>query len=271
MIHCSSDGFFVDRRRDRANLTVQYTRGVPRYGYKFCTQRPLGSRFVKSSGKQRIRRYFHHKLDADESSPTDAFVTVDQRLEQLNVAVREQPHSFDAWKDLIDYQMYLFKTDGQGEKFKALYSKQLAIVDRALELNANRLQYRLLKLNIRSRSHLFDHDLLLTEWSQLIKDCLKSSDDRTVNESWFSYVQFLLNRVESFSIEKLNEVFTQYFSTYSYHLQTRSEKEGRFLSNHMIGRLKKETLFSFFFSMPKKLSGRTPRFAEGKKTNSLSH
>ena len=187
------------------------------------------------SGRQRIRRYFHQKLENDESASTEAFVTVDQRLEQLNVLVREQPHSFDAWKDLIDYQTYLFKTNGQAEKFKALYSKQLAIVDRALELNGNRLQYRLLKLNIRSRSHLFDHELLLGEWSQLIKDCLKSSDDRTVNETWFSYVQFLLSRVESFSVEKLNDVFTQYFATYTYHRQTRSEKERRFLSNHMIG------------------------------------
>jgi hypothetical protein len=139
---------------------------------------------------------------------------------------------------LIDYQFYLFKTNGQQEKLTALYNKQLSIIDRALELNSNRLQYRLLRLNIRTYSHLFDHDTLLNEWLILIKDCQKSSDDRTINETWFSYIQFLLNRIEVFSIEKLNDIFIQYFSTYTYHIQTRSEKDRRFLLNHMIGKRK---------------------------------
>ncbi|CAF1215188.1 unnamed protein product [Rotaria sordida] len=231
----NDDVFYIDRRRDRANITVQYTHGVPRYGAKFCNQRPLGSRIIKPSRKQRIIRYFHHKLEDIDNQPSDSLVTVDNRLEQLNITVREQPHSFDAWKELIDYQFYLFKTNGQQEKLTALYKKQLSIVDRALELNSNRLQYRLLKLNIRTRSHLFDHDTLLNEWTILIKDCQKSSDDRTINETWFSYIQFILNRIEVFSIDKLNDIFIQYFSTYAYHIQTRSEKERRFLLNHMIG------------------------------------
>ncbi|CAF0939133.1 unnamed protein product [Rotaria sordida] len=230
----NDDVFYIDRRRDRANITVQYTHGVPRYGAKFCNQRPLGSRIIKPSRKQRIIRYFHHKLEDIDNQSSDSLVTVDNRLEQLNITVREQPHSFDAWKELIDYQFYLFKTNGQQEKLTALYKKQLSIVDRALELNSNRLQYRLLKLNIRTRSHLFDHDTLLNEWTILIKDCQKSSDDRTINETWFSYIQFILNRIEVFSIDKLNDIFIQYFSTYAYHIQTRSEKERRFLLNHMI-------------------------------------
>ncbi len=231
-----SEIFYIDRRRDRANITVQYTTGIPRYGNKFCNQRPLGSRITKSFRKQRIIRYFHHKTEDNDTRPSDSFVTVDNRLEQLNIAVREQPHSFDVWKELIDYQFYLFKTNGQQEKLTALYNKQLSIIDRAIELNSNRLQYRLLRLNIRTHSHLFDHDILLNEWKILIKDCQKSSDDRTINETWFSYIQFLLNRIEVFSIEKLNEIFVQYFSTYTYHIQTRSEKERRFLLNHMIGK-----------------------------------
>lgn len=230
-----SNVFYTDRRRDRANITVPYTSGVPRYGTKFCNQRPLGSRITKPR-KQRLIRYFHHKSDETDDRPIDAFVKVDSRLEQLNATVREQPHSFDAWKELIDYQFYLFKTNGQQEKLNALYNKQLSIVDRALELNANRLQYRLLRLKIRTYSHLFNPDLLLTEWTTLIKDSLKSSDDRTINETWFSYIQFILNRIEIFSIDKLNEIFTQYFSTYAYHMQTRSDKDKRFLLNHMIGK-----------------------------------
>ena len=230
-----SDLFYIDRRRDRANITVQYTHGIPRYGTKFCSQRPIGSRIVKSSSKKRISRYFHHKIEDSDTRSVDSFITVDQRLEQLNIAVREQPHSFEAWKELIEYQVYLFKTNGQQEKLNSLYNKQLSIIDRALELNSNRLQYRLLRLNIRTQSHLFDHDILLNEWSTLIKDCQKSSDERTINETWFSYIKFLLNRIEVFSIEKLNEIFTQYFSTYTYHIQTRSEKQRKVLINHMIG------------------------------------
>jgi hypothetical protein len=229
--------FYIDRRRDRANITVQYTHGIPRYGTKFCNQHPLGSRITKFR-KQRIIRYFHHKIEDTDNRPLDSFVTVDNRLEQLNITVREQPHSFDAWKELIDYQFYLFKTNGQQEKLTALYNKQLAIIDRAIELNSNRLQYRLLKLNIRTQSHLFNHDVLLNEWLILIKDCQKSSDDRTINETWFSYIQFLLNRIEIFSIEKLNDIFNQYFTTYTYHIQTRSEKDRRFLLNRMIGMIK---------------------------------
>ncbi|CAF4509638.1 unnamed protein product [Rotaria sp. Silwood1] len=229
-----NDVFYIDRRRDRANITVQYTHGIPRYGAKFCNQRPLGSRITKPSRKQRIVRYFHHKTEDIDNRLPDSFVTVDNHLEQLNITVREQPHSFDAWKELIDYQFYLFKTNGQQEKLTALYNKQLSIVDRALELNSNRLQYRLLKLNIRTYSHLFSHDILLNEWAVLIKDCQKSSDDRTINEAWFSYIQFVLNRIEVFSIDKLNDIFIQYFSTYAYHIQTRSGKERRFLLNHMI-------------------------------------
>lgn len=163
-------------------------------------------------------------------------MTVDNRLEQLNISVREHPHSFDGWKELIDYQYYLFKTNGEQDKLNALYTKQLSIIDRALEINSNRLQYRLLKLNIQTNSHLFNHDKLLNEWLILIKDCLKSSDDKTINETWFSYIQFLLNRIELFSIEKLYDSFKQYFSTYNYHMQTRSEKERKFLLNHMIGK-----------------------------------
>jgi hypothetical protein len=195
----------------------------------------LGSRITKPSRKQRIIRYFHQKTEDTENRPLDSFVNVDNRLEQLNIAIREQPHSFDIWKELIDYQFYLFKTNGEQDKLTALYTKQLSIIDRALELNSNRLQYRLLRLNIRTQSHLFDHDILLNEWLGLIKDCQKSSDDRTINETWFSYIQFLLNRIEVFSIDKLNEIFIQYFSTYTYHMQTRSEKDQRFLLNHMIG------------------------------------
>ncbi|CAF3335311.1 unnamed protein product [Rotaria sp. Silwood1] len=233
-----NDVFYIDRRRDRANITVQYTHGIPRYGVKFCNQRPLGSRITKPSRKQRIVRYFHHKTEDIDNRLPDSFVTVDNHLEQLNITVREQPHSFDAWKELIDYQFYLFKTNGQQEKLTALYNKQLSIVDRALELNSNRLQYRLLKLNIRTHSHLFSHDILLNEWTVLIKDCQKSSDDRTINEAWFSYIQFVLNRIEVFSIDKLNDIFIQYFSTYAYHIQTRSGKERRFLLNHMIGMMR---------------------------------
>ncbi|CAF3784015.1 unnamed protein product [Rotaria socialis] len=230
----TKDGvFYIDRRRDRANTTVQYTHGVPRYGAKFCNQRPLGSKFTKFR-KQRLVRYFHHKTEDTDNRPPDSFVTIDDHLKQLNITVREQPQSFDAWKELIDYQFYLFKTNGQEEKLTALYNKQLSIVDRALELNDSRLQYRLLKLNIRSRSNLFNHDILLNEWLLLIKDCQKSSDDRTINETWFSYIQFILNRIEIFSIDKLNEMFTQYFSTYAYHIQTRSEKDRKHLLNHMI-------------------------------------
>ncbi len=195
----------------------------------------MGSRITKPSRKQRIIRYFHQKTEDTENRPLDSFVNVDNRLEQLNIAIREQPHSFDIWKELIDYQFYLFKTNGEQDKLTALYTKQLSIIDRALELNSNRLQYRLLRLNIRTQSHLFDHDILLNEWLGLIKDCQKSSDDRTINETWFSYIQFLLNRIEVFSIDKLNEIFIQYFSTYTYHMQTRSEKDQRFLLNHMIG------------------------------------
>jgi hypothetical protein len=195
----------------------------------------LGSRITKLSRKQRIIRYFHHKIEDTDNRPLDSFVTVDNRLEQLNIAIREQPHSFDVWKELIDYQFYLFKTNGQQERLTALYNKQLSIIDRAIELNSNRLQYRLLRLNIRTSSHLFDHDLLLNEWLILIKDCQKSSDDRTINETWFSYIQFVLNRIELFSIDKLNDIFIQYFSTYTYHIQTRSEKDRKFLLNHMIG------------------------------------
>ncbi|CAF0964323.1 unnamed protein product [Adineta steineri] len=230
----NNEVFYLDRRRDRANITVQYTTGIPRYGTKFCNQRPLGSRITKSSRKQRIIRYFHQKTEDTENRLPDNFITVDNRLEQLNITVREQPQSFEAWKELIDYQLYLFKTNGQQDKLTALYNKQLAIVDRALEVNSNRLQYRLLKLNIRTYSHLFDHEILLNEWKILIKDCQKSSDNRTINETWFSYIQFLLNRIEVFSIEKLNDEFIQYFSTYAYHMQTRSEKERRFLLSHMI-------------------------------------
>jgi len=240
-----SEIFYIDRRRDRANITVQYTSGIPRYGNKFCNQRPLGSRITKSFRKQRIIRYFHHKTEDSDTRPSDSFVTVDNRLEQLNIAVREQPHSFDVWKELIDYQFYLFKTNGQQEKLTALYNKQLSIIDRAIELNSNRLQYRLLRLNIRTSSHLFDHDLLLNEWLILIKDCQKSSDDRTINETWFSYIQFILNRIELFSIDKLNDIFIQYFSTYTYHIQTRSEKDRKFLLNHMIGMT---SFYSIFFS-----------------------
>lgn len=195
----------------------------------------MGSRITKPSRKQRIIRYFHQKTEDTENRSLDSFVNVDNRLEQLNIAIREQPHSFDVWKELIDYQFYLFKTNGEQDKLTALYTKQLSIIDRALELNSNRLQYRLLQLNIRTQSHLFDHDILLNEWLGLIKDCQKSSDDRTINETWFSYIQFLLNRIEVFSIDKLNEIFIQYFSTYTYHMQTRSEKDQRFLLNHMIG------------------------------------
>ena len=225
----------MDRRRDRANITVQYTAGVPRYGTVFCKQRPLGGRVNKPFRKQRVVRYFHHRVETNESSSIDAFATVDDRLEQLNTAVREQPHAFDAWRDLVDYQYYLFKPNGRQDKLKGMYNKQFAIVDRALDLNANRLQYRLLKLHTRTDSHLVDHETLLNEWSALIKDCLKSSDDRTINDAWFAYVQFLTNRIELFSIEKLTDAFLQYFSTYTYHIQTRSDKERRFLSNHMIG------------------------------------
>jgi hypothetical protein len=231
----SSDKFFVDRRRDRANLTVQYTHGVPRYGFKFCNQTPLGAKFSGVSRRKRVQRYFHHRLDDIDHSKTDGFVTIDDRLEKLNVIVREQPHSFDAWRDLIDYQVYLFKTHGQNDKLNALYNKQLSIVDRALEVNSHRLQYRLLKLNIRTRSLLFDHELLLNDWLTLVKDCQKSSDNRTINDTWFAYIQFLLNRIELFSIDKLNDVLTQYVSTCTYHMQTRSEKERRLLANHMIG------------------------------------
>jgi hypothetical protein len=240
-----SDGFYIDRRRDRANITVQYTRGVPRYGNKFCNQHPLGSRITKPSRKQRIIRYFHLKPEDIDNRPIDSFVTVDNRLEQLNIAIREQPHSFDAWKELIEYQYYLFKPNGSQEKLTALYNKQLSIIDRAIELNSNRLQYRLLRLNIRTHSNLFNHDLLLNEWLILIKDCQKSSDDKTINETWFSYVQFILNHIEVFSIDKLNDIFIQYFSIYTYHMQTRSEKERRFLLNHMIGMIKLHILFFF--------------------------
>ena len=98
-----SDAFYVDRRRDRANITVQYTHGIPRYGNKFCSQRPLGSRIVKRSRKQRITRYFHHKIEDLDNRPADPLVNIDNHLEQLNINVREQPHSFDVWKELIDY------------------------------------------------------------------------------------------------------------------------------------------------------------------------
>ena len=237
------DVFYLDRRRDRANITVQYTHGIPRYGAKFCNQHPLGSRISKPR-KQRIVRYFHRKFDEiDPTRPVDPFVTVDQRLEQLNAAIREHPQSFDAWKDLIDYQIFLFKTNGEQEKLTALFQKQLVIIDRALELNSNRLQYRLLKLNIRTQSHLFSPEMLLNEWSILVKDCLKSSDDRTINETWFSYIQFLLHHIEVFSIEKLNDIFKEYFSTYLYHMQTRSDKGQRFLLNHMIGKYYRRAFF----------------------------
>ncbi|CAF4466550.1 unnamed protein product, partial [Adineta steineri] len=76
--------FYLDRRRDRANITVQYTTGIPRYGTKFCNQRPLGSRITKSSRKQRIIRYFHQKTEDTENRLPDNFITVDNRLEQLN-------------------------------------------------------------------------------------------------------------------------------------------------------------------------------------------
>lgn len=227
--------FYIDRRRDRANITVQYRSGVPRYGWKFCSQRPLGAPATKSSGKIRLRRYFHQKFDALDNSTNDPFVTVDARLEKLNATVREQPYSFEAWRELIDYQSYLFKTQGEEDKRKALYNKKLSIIDRALEQNANRLPYRLYRMNLRTRSRLFPQEFLLNEWQNLIRDCLKSSDDRTINETWFSYVQFLLNHVELFSIDKLNEIFGQYYSTYVYHMQTRSEKDRRYLSSHMIG------------------------------------
>ncbi|CAF2888012.1 unnamed protein product [Rotaria sp. Silwood2] len=118
----------------------------------------------------------------------------------------------------MDCGLYVFKRNGQQEKLTALYNKQLSIIDRAIELNSNRLQYRLLKLNIRTHSHLFSYDILLNEWTVLIKDCQKSSDDRTINEAWFSYIQFILNRIEIFSIDKLNDIFIQYFSTYVYNI-----------------------------------------------------
>ena len=226
----------MDRRRDRANITVQYTSGVPRYGTVFCKQRPLGGRVNKPFRKQRVVRYFHHRVEPTESSSIDTFAIVDDRLEQLNTAVREQPHAFDSWRDLVDYQYYLYKPNGRQDKLTAMYNKQFAIVDRALDLNANRLQYRLLKLLIRTESHLVDHEILFNEWMALIKDCLKSSDDRAINDAWLAYVQFLTNRIELFSIEKLTDAFLQYFSTYTYHMQTRSDKERRFLSNQMIGR-----------------------------------
>ena len=210
---------------------------------RFCSQRPLGAPSTKPKRKERIRRYFHHKIDTTDNPISDGFVRVDARLEQLNVGVREQPQSFDAWKDLIDYQPYLYKTQGEEEKIKALHNKQLAIIDRALELNANRLQYRLCRLNLRTRSRLFDRETILNEWTALIKDCLKSSDDRTINETWFSYIQYLTNHVDLFSIDKLDTVFAQYYSTYIYHMQTRSEKERRYLLNHMIGKWKIEKSF----------------------------
>lgn len=169
-------------------------------------------------------------------SSIDEFVKVDSRLEQLNIAVREQPQSFDSWKELIDYQSYLFKHFNEKDRYQALYSKQFAIADRALELNGNRLQYRLLKLNLQTNSRLIDHEILLNDWMILIKDCLKSSDDRTINDAWLCYIQFLLNRIELFSIEKLNDTLSQFFSTYTYHIATRSDKERRFLTNHMIGK-----------------------------------
>ena len=231
----SREVFYVDRRRDRANITVQYTSGIPRYGNKFCNQHPLGSRIFKPR-KQRIVRYFHQKLDDIDNRLTDPFVTVDQRLEQLNTAIREHSQSFDAWKDLIDYQYYLFKTNGEQEKLTALFNKQLAIIDRALELNSNRLQYRLLRLTLRTQSRLFNSEILLNEWSILIKDCLKSSDDRTIIETWSAYIQFLLTHIEVFSIDKFNDIFKEYLSTYIYHIQTRSERGQRFLLNHMIGK-----------------------------------
>ncbi|CAF1526972.1 unnamed protein product [Adineta ricciae] len=226
--------FYVDRRRDRANITVQYTKGVPRYGNKFCNQRPLGSRIAKTNRKQRMVRYFHQKIEDPDSHSVDTFLNVDSHLKQLNITVREQPHSFDAWKELIDYQCFLLKSNGQQERLNALYSKQLAIAERALEQNSNRLQYRLLLLNLRTQSHLFSHEILLNDWKTLIKDCQKSSDDRTINETWSSYVQFLLNRIEIFSIEALDQAFVEYFSIYSYHIQTRSEKDRKFLINHML-------------------------------------
>ena len=229
------DTFYVDRRRDRANLTVQYTHGIPRYGVKFCNQRALGSRETKSSRKQRITRYFHQKFDDTDNHPSDNFVRVDEQLETLNRTVREQPHLFDAWKDLIHYQFYLYKTTTDQDQLLALYNKQLSIIDRAVELNSNRLQYRLLQLNLRCQSHLFNSDLLLSEWKNLRKDSLKSSDDRTINEIWSSYIQFHLNHIEIFSIEGLHEIFQDFISTYLYHLQTKSEKGRRYLIDHMLG------------------------------------
>jgi hypothetical protein len=247
LLNCCSDSFFLDRRRDRANITVQYIRGVPRYGKLFHNQRPLGSRIVKPWRFRRPVRYFHHRIDEADDRLSAPFATVDSRLEQLNIDVREHPHSFDAWKDLIDYQLYLYPNKQNDKTAAALFNKQLAIADRALELNANRLQYRLLRLQIRTRSRLFDQDVLIGEWTSLIKDCQKSSDDRTVNEAWFAYVQFLLGRIELFSIDKLTEIFTQYFSTYTFHMQTRSDRERRFLQTHMIG------VYCFCFCSEKKV------------------
>lgn len=181
-----------------------------------------------------IKRYFHAEIP-DEEKSIDEFLSLDPRLEELNTKVREESHSFEAWKDLIDYQPLIFKELGDKFRDEHMYRKQLSIADRALEQNNNRLQYRLLKQNIRTASHLFDQETLENEWEILIKDSFKSSDDRTIHECWLSYLEFLLGRVELFSIEKVEAVLTRFFSSFNYQIETRSEKERRFITSYMIG------------------------------------